>query len=361
MTQTEAGDRIMGTLGSRFDDKGIYRAMGNKIDALFDQARSAPGTDDVLPLSGFATRIGETMDNFEDVIPDVVKSRLAGFVNDRPFTVGEAFKLRQLINARSRSTSDPAQAAGLSAIKRGLDEFLGESAERGVGGEALTLFQQANAASRERATAFGARGLQEVVGDKVAPDDFVRRFIVGGKRDDLLRMRQTLLEEGGERGAAAWETTRRQVLEHLQDNAVNDAGSFSASGYNRTMERIGVDKLRVFFNNDELAQLQRIGRAATDLFTDPPSGGIPVGNKSGTGAMNWSNMPLLRGLSGVANLRQANHALSGSAVDRVSQGSRNQEIANMLTNPMGANPFAIPGGIMGVLAARAAAGGGGGR
>lgn len=357
MTPTQAGDEIVGALGTRFSDGGVYQRLGREIDGLYTAARAADGADNVLPFSDFMRSAEEALVNFEDVIPGPVQTRLREFAEDRAFTVAEAVKLRQLLNARSRSTNNPAEGSALTALKRSLDEVMGAAAESGTGGEALSLFQQASAASAQRARMFD--GLEQVVAERVAPDDFVRRFVIGGKRDDLLRMRNTLRREGGAEGARAWEVMRRQVLEHLQDNAVNEAGAFGQAGYNRALEKIGVDRLRVFFNNDEIAQLQRIGRAATNLLSDPPSGGIPIGNRSGTAAGNLSNAPFMDWVNRITRSREAAQAVRGSPVDRIANAQTNRNIADRLTNPRGINPFAVPGGIMGVLTARALAGGGG--
>lgn len=351
VTQTEAGRRIMGTLGTRFDDEGIYRQMGRQIDDLFSQARNAAGADDVLDADAFTSRISSTLDDFEDVIPQPVKTRLSQFGDERPMTVGEAFKLRQLLNARSRNTTDPATGAAMSAIKGELDDFLAEAGEQGVGGDALTLFQRANDASRRRARAFSG-DLQKVVDDRVAPDDFVRRHIIGGNVDDIRQMRVTLLRKGGERGQSAWDTARRQVVDYLQDKSVSDTGNFSASRYNSALDRLGRDKLEVLFEDAELGQLERIGRAATNLFSDPPSGGIPIGNRSGTAAGNIANIPGGGFMERISRGRAANRALQGSPVDRLGQGQRNSMIADMVTNPMGTNPFAAPGGLLGLLGTR---------
>ena len=264
-------------------------------------------------------------------------------------TVADAFRLRKHVNSLNPRDGTPA-TVGLTRITRELDKFLEESQ---VGGEALDLFRQANAAWGRRGAAFGTKPMIQSVDDKLAPDDFVRRAIMGGKVDDIRQLRATLVRQGGAEGREAWDALRVQTVEHLRDRAVTRSGEFSPEAYGRALGQLGDDRLAVLFSADEIAALRQIERAADGLFTTPTSGGVPVGNRSGTAAtaMDMASGaagpvgrlfgPILSHIKGESVVRKA---LSGSPVPP--QSPFNISVANSLVNPYGRNPFAAVSGVL---------------
>ena len=348
-TPVAAGRQIQDALGTRRTRSGIFGRMTDEGNDLFDAARAAPGNSDVLDYSTLMAKVAGTMDEFEGAVPAAVRRRLARYSRpDAPeFTVKEAFKLRDLINNLNPRNGTP-ETVALGRLTSQLDEFLDASS---MGGDAIGLFRQARAAWAKRGDAFSAAPMLQTVDERLAPDDFVRRAILGGKVDDVARLKTTLIEEGADTGSQAWEAARRQVVEHLESVALNDAGAFSATKYNRALAQLGEEKLAILFGREEREMLETIGRAATNLFTDPASGGIPVGNRSGTAAaamdmMSGSAGPLGRLLGPLLKHVRGNQAvqraLGGSPVPP--QSPFNIRVANFLVNPGGRSPLAAGAG-----------------
>lgn len=62
------------------------------------------------------------------------------------------------------------------------------------------------------------------------------------------------------------EAVRGSIAGHLKTaaigSALDEAGKFSASGYNRALLALGGRKLEQFFDKSEIAQLKAIGKVA---------------------------------------------------------------------------------------------------
>lgn len=361
MTQTQAGREITETLGQRQQTTGssIFNRLREATNRLFERARNSAGADEVLDADAFLNfspqngrALANVLDDFEDAIPRPVMRRLESFAKDRDFTIREAAKFRQLLNSRIRNSDEPATQAALGEIKGLLDDFMASADVSGEAAEAMELFQRGIAASRRQNQAFSGE-LQKVASGQVPVDDFVSRFIINSGVDDLRQLRVTLLRQGGEQGQQSWQIARRQVIEFLTDKAVNDQGAFKASSFNRALDRIGRDKLRVLFEDGEVELLERIGRVGTAAFSRPPTGGVSgLGNPSGTAPALIGQLP---GFGGIQSLRQSGNvgrALQASPFDVLGNRQAAASAANLFTNPGGANPFAPIGGLAGLLSAR---------
>ena len=351
-TATSTGRQVQDALGSRPRGSGAFGEMSRRGNELFEAARNAPGIDDVLDAQVFGESVESVLDEFEGAIPESVVRRISRHTqgeSPRPMTVADAFRLRKHVNSLNPRDGTPA-TVGLGRITSQLDQFLENSQ---AGGEALELFRQANTAWGRRGAAFGTKPMMQSVDDKLAPDDFVQRAIMSGKVDDIRQLRATLVRQGGAEGQEAWDALRVQTVEHLRDRAVTRSGEFSPAGYGRALDQLGDDRLAVLFNAEEIAALRQIGRAAEGLFSTPVSGGIPVGNRSGSAAtfMDMASGaagpigrlfgPILSHIKGESVVRKA---LSGSPVPP--QSPFNISMSNSIVNPLGRNPFAAVSGAL---------------
>lgn len=92
-----------------------------------------------------------------------------------------------------------------------------------------------------------------------------------------------MAQEVGPQGIAP---IKNALLAHLKSKALNgardDVGNFSQSAFNKELEKIGVEKLRVFFTPEEIAQLQANGRVASYMQVQPAGSAV---NNSNTGAL----------------------------------------------------------------------------
>lgn len=318
-------------VGERVKKTGIYGEMGKKIDDMWEAARTAKGSDAVLPFEEYNARIADTLDNFEDVIPAPIAKRLAEFGNPesgRLFSISEAAKFRTLIN--QRMGENPAQAKALGQLKRQLDDFIVGTADS-LGGpmqvslaeDAIKKFQTAAKASAKRAQLFEADPLDAIVSGRVSPDDFFKKYVLGGKVEDMAAVRDLLLRkdispELQAKGAAAWENMRGQTIQHLMDKAFPGGEGFSQDAYRRALEGLG-PRMEVLFTPEERGALFTLQRASQGMLREPATGGVPLVNRSGTTAFIYN---LMQKLPGINFLRQAaQQAAQETSVTSALQGA----------------------------------------
>jgi hypothetical protein len=308
----EAGAQILEAIGPRATKTGTYGELGRAIDDIYMTARNSPGADAELPYSPFKNRITDILDNFEDQIPSPIVKRINEFAPDggRDFSIKEAVKFRELLNSRIRASKDPAVTSPLTALKTELDSFFTEVAESSGPNavEAIKVFREGIGASAERARAFEAPGLKAAVSGEAVPEDFVKKFVIGGKIDDLRAVKNALLRqdvsvEQQAQNMAAWEALRGQVIQNMLNRASPDGVNFSQAQYRKAYNELGAptgkgnSKLEILFQPEEIGTLASIRRASEAAFAPPVSGGVPLANRSGTTAAAVNLMNRIPGIN----------------------------------------------------------------
>jgi len=189
------------------------------------------------------------------------------------------------------------------------------------------LADRARALARERFAAIEADPAYDAaINDTVAPDDFVRKFVTSGKRDNLARMAQVM--QGDD---AARQTMGVAALDYLREAArlnPHYEGNFAADSFDKALRRLGpgVQSMLPAKVIEDLEQLGRVARytvfrprgefvnssntftaaaaegakeatkGALEGVTNVASGGIPTGT--------W----IRKGMEGAAHRRQARKA-----------------------------------------------------
>lgn len=321
------------------------RAARRLVSRKYTEARGALGGDAPLDSSAFEKKISGTLNDYEDVIPSAVKKRIGEMMGgDRPFTVNEAEKLRKLINKRMSSTRELQSARGelTKALDKTIDD-LGQTSEK-----AGPLFKAARDEASKRFKAFDNPILKAVETDRVTADDFVKRFVIGGKIDDLAAAKR-LADSGSKaqraRGMDAWNAARAQVIEHLLNKATAGHGVdgvFSGAALDKAIRQIGPEKLRVLLNADEFDQLQRIGRVGYAATSAPALSKVNASNTASALANLVQRMPgrstvagevISRGTKAIGNAQRAKmirDALRGGAVDqRILEANKAAQLAQL--------------------------------
>jgi hypothetical protein len=122
------------------------------------------------------------------------------------------------------------------------------------------------------------------------PDKFIAQFVTGQGTDasvaSLTALRQALNNQ-----PEALSVVRGQIAAHLKNKALNGAGdqvgNFGASAYEKALNAIGIEKLRLFFSAEEISQLQSIGRVARFEQFQPRGSAV---NNSNSGALLSGNL-----------------------------------------------------------------------
>lgn len=122
----------------------------------------------------------------------------------------------------------------------------------------------------------------------VAPDDFVRRFIINGKAEDVHGLSQVLQQAD----PAAYQQARSQLGATLQRAAFgeNTAGDkvFSQERFNKALRELGEAKLSAFFSPGEIDRIRTMGRVGAYITSQPAGSAVNNSNTAST-AMNFLN------------------------------------------------------------------------
>lgn len=316
-----------------------------------------------LPIQD--TRIAEVAGKIADEIgienvPPAVLNRLKTFgffegQRTKLLTVNEADKLNRLIN--NNNPGHGPQALVSKQLKRAVNEALLEISDNDIP-QALIAARNAHAA-RMRAQEAGL-GVSRAIAD-VAPDKFFEQNILGGNVRDIVAMKKQLLSTTD--GTRAFNALREQVVSFLKDKATHGGQkAFNGLQWNDALDKIGVDKMRVLFNPQELQQIETLRRASIAMTTEPP---FAAPNRSNTtpsalGAalrlgnripgLNMITAPIEREVAGSAQQKMLSKALSSTGAETAgrdaSQAAMRKQLVDALVTNRAYNPAVLPSAVV---------------
>ena len=175
-----------------------------------------------------------------------------------------------------------------------------EARPEDAGQAARDAFAQARRAARNRFAMHEENPALQAALDNAAPDNFIRRYVLGGNAQDLQNLRQALAND-----AEAMAQARAQIANHLRraafgENPTGDK-TFAANRYMETLRAIGAPRLSAFFSPEEIQQFTSLGRVASNINTQPAGSAV---NNSNTGSAvmtmlsRLSESPILRNIPG---------------------------------------------------------------
>jgi hypothetical protein len=303
----QAGEKAVSTIQQKFAE------TGDEVSALYKAARETVGVQANVPLGPLQTRGIQALNEFDDVIPGPIKSRLEalgvgrmGATNPtKAFTVEEAEALDKLINKRWDAGNKPLTAA-LTEIKGAIRDSLSALGDEGTA--AAGAFRNAKSAASARFDEFGQK-IARAATDDVAPDKFVRRFVVNGDVRDVRALVKTLTTGSPEqivRGKDALNNIRAATLTEIFEGkgALAD-GVLSGPKLDRALKEIGPERLRALFTPAQIRDLERLRSVSLDLTKPPPLADINYSRTSSALANLLGSIGKMPGLGMVGKAGQA--------------------------------------------------------
>jgi hypothetical protein len=272
-----------GTIISEAADKALKRRSA-EVTGEYRLARASAGKDAEVPMQGLAQDVADIFDRYRTAVPSGIRGQFAKYgldpseVNNQRklFTVEEADKLMKEIN--KQGSNEPAVMSALGELRTAVKKSILDDA--GVD----DVFAPARQKAKELfALRDAVPALEAAQSGKVAADDFVKRFVINGKTDEVNGLAKILKAEAPE----AFGQAKAQIGDELRRAAFgqNVAGdkAFAAERYMETIRRIGTDKLRAFYSDAEIQQLERLGRIAAYIGQFPNA--APVQTSGNFGAL----------------------------------------------------------------------------
>ncbi|WP_175221136.1 hypothetical protein, partial [Achromobacter deleyi] len=265
----DAGESAIGALTRNLD------AQRANVNTLYSSARDTAGRSFPLDGPGFTNRVSQALDDqlLGGALPADIRNHLNRIARGEvPFTIDYAEQLKSAMGKLQRASSDGQTRMAIGLVRNELDNTpvlgLGQqgyaAGARAVnpenlpsipnssqlGEESIAAFNQARAAYRNMRQGVESSPALQAIEDGIAsPDQFVSRFILGGKATaaSVAALRRDLGNDPAAVGAV-----RDHLVDYLKGKALNGAadevGKFSSAAYNKALNAIGNRKLGQFFS-----------------------------------------------------------------------------------------------------------------
>lgn len=302
----KAGDQLSTSL------KGIDESMRQRVTGLYQAARNDAGKDLDVPLQGLAQDYAQILQDFGDKVPSGVRNNLNALGLDplnpsnqkKLFTIEDADKLLKVINQNDPGMADKPMSTALRSLRNAVkNAVLSADATGGP-------FKPAVDAAAQRFRLHEAiPSLEAAANGTTAADDFVKRFVINGKVNDVQGMGKLLASVDKD----AYNQARSQLGADLQraafgENMAGDKG-FAQERFNKRLRELGTDKLAAFFSPEEIANLKTLGRVGSYITSQPAGSAV---NNSNTASALFNLATKLPGGGMLGNVASGINAVTRS-------------------------------------------------
>lgn len=324
----QAGSAIKGSL------KSIDNQMSQQVSDAYAAARASSGKNLDVPLTGLAQDYAQVLNDFGDKVPSGVRNNfnqlgLMGGTQQKTFSIENAENLLKVINANQ--SNDPATNAALGTLRNSVkNAILSADDKGGVYAPARALAAQ-RFALQEKIPA-----LEAAATDSINPDDFVRKYLIGGKTDQVSALANLLKsQDPGAFNEARSQIGAQLALKGFGNNVAGDA-PFKPSGYAQQMQAFGPSKLAAFYTPDELAQLNAIGRVGSYMNAFPSSAPVNTSNTaSALGSLVAQGIKRTPWVGGLIENAQSRALVNRALAARLSDAAQ-QPVNSATQNALGA-------------------------
>ena len=281
ISRLQTGESVLNALNTN------NSARQQVIKDLYGVAKNHTGNDLALDPNAIVQNARQSMvDNF--INPDKAQASLLAKLkpfmdedNPRVFTLKDKELFVKQINAAISKTTDGETRSALGLVRNTLEDEADNALNQFGGtlqGEAKNAWQAARGAASQRFKQIERTPALKAAIDDVAPDQFFEKFILS--KSSAVRDVKELVAEVKD-NPEAFNNLRLEILRHIADNAVTKQGqAVSPAGMNRALQSIGDDKLKLFFNTEELKHLKNLNAASRYLYSQPMGSNVNNSNTS---------------------------------------------------------------------------------
>lgn len=269
-TPLEAGESVTGALRSQ--DAGLKSG----VDKAYSAARDNLGRASPMDAATFSKQANLVLDDqmLGAYLPGEVRTMLNDVTAGKiPFNVNTAVQMDSVLSAAQRSAGKGSPQA--LAIGKVRDALNGAPIESGAGEDAKRAFDTARGMAKGRFQLHKDVPAMEAAVDDVAPDKFVKKFILDA---DAKTLRNTLTQlRGTPDGAQAVADVKGHLFDNLLLKAtgatnVDDVAGrpFSGRNFAKALDSIAPEKLHQIFTPSEVEALRTLQRASKYLTEEVP-------------------------------------------------------------------------------------------
>jgi uncharacterized protein YdbL (DUF1318 family) len=350
LDQYQAGNLLIKSL------QDSYAPYKEAVNHLYAAARDSAGRHAEMDVPAFSSKANDALDS--QMLGRFLPESVRGLMNDissgkTPFNVNTAVQIDSVMSQAQRAANRQGDAAGAKAIGAVRDALNSAPVASSAGADAKGAFDAARVAARVGFSKQEASPALKAALEGEDPDKFVQKYVIGATTNEMGALRTALANDD-----TAVQQARAQVAEYLRKaafraNPTGDKGMAVAS-YQNALAKLGRDKLGVLFSPDEIQRMERLGRVAGAITTQPA--GAAVNNSNSASAVanlftqmlgSFGRLPGVRIIPGQVRAYQnelaAAAALKGQApaqAAKMSPATRNRLLESLA-------PLPIAGGIAG--------------
>jgi len=274
----EHGDTLMGAY------QDIDKAANDQINAAYKNARDmVPDKNaSVMSAPDLMSNVTKALHEHDlfDSAPKDIMATLSRRAENGSMTFANIENMKTNLARIQRSFSVDGNTRYAAGLIRDQLEQMPLTVDNA---QVQAAYNDARALARQRFQAMDADpAYKAVVNEKIEPDDFVRKFVINGKRDDVATMAQAM--QGNDR---ARQTMAVAVLDHLRDKAGIGSGPFRQSGYNNALSALD-PKLQSLVDPNTAEQLQTLGRVAHNIMAFPEGHTVNTSNTLTAGLSDYA-------------------------------------------------------------------------
>lgn len=304
--------------------KKADKAVSDKIDAAYQAARDMvpEKTASVVNAPDLLANVTKALHESDlfDSAPKDIMATLSRRAENGSMSFSNVENLRTNLARIQRSLGVDGNTKYAAGIIR--DQI--EQAPLTVDNEAVkAAYDNARALARGRFQNLEADpAYKAAVYETVPADKFVRKFVIGGNRDEVATMAQNLADSD-----PAKQTLSVAVLDHLRDAAgigPDYKGSFKQAGFNKALQALD-PKIVSLLDPKTAEQLQTLGNVAHNIQVEPPGGTVNRSNTLSAGMSSYAGGALEHAANakvpflGTIARRGIEHVRSGSRVKQAIQ------------------------------------------
>lgn len=277
--------------------KEMDQPIRDQIAEQYAQARNADGTSALVnatpAMRNFESQIGPTRFN---ALPSRVQQIFADAKNNSvtlPAQFDQAAGGARAMNARDIMDIDQTLSGAIAEAKSPAvqhdigqlrDAILSAPIDPAAGPEAVSAFKTAQASARARFQAMDADPAYKAAANDSVPqgepsalaDQFVQKYIAGGKTANVQNMMQNLSND-----PVNQELVASALMDHLRQQAGVDlrtgTGNISQAGLNKAIQNLG-DKTRIVLGPEASQTVEKLGNVAR--YTQEQPRGSYVNNSN---------------------------------------------------------------------------------
>lgn len=272
--------------------KQAAKTSQRQVSRAYGEAEATAGIGGVVDdVSGMRSRLTEVYDDFYDVMPAPLRTRVEALVDgNKSPTVEQIVSAARLAN--KRNPTDKEAMLSVTRTRKVLNDVLDRFAASGDSEAARKVRDASRMAARRFNFLQGDKPKSSVITDLIDDKASTHRFVTGkvmsGDVNDLAHVRRFLTQMPEdfsglpvEQGKQAWDSVRAGVLRAMirqasgkskASDVLPDAqySQFSGARFEQAMGQLGNARREVLFTPEENKMLDRLMKAAKDITVAPP-------------------------------------------------------------------------------------------